>query len=97
MSTGAAQWEIDEVDPSCEPGEPVRAKPLGRRVPAAWHEQDGVWHATVGGWAVRVGQGATWEWSAFHAGPRSGPRALRCTGFAHREAAQRDAEATLGG
>ena len=94
-STGAAKWDIGETDPSWEPEEPARAKPLARRVPAAWHEQDGVWHATLGGWAVRVTQGAAWEWSAFHAGLRSGPRAMRCTGFARREAAQRDAETAL--
>jgi hypothetical protein len=91
----ATSWEVDEVDP-WETGATLRAKPVVRRVAPRWHEEEGVWHATMGRWAVRVARSprppARWEWSAFS---QATPRALRCTGFPDREAAQRDAEASI--
>jgi hypothetical protein len=93
--TNASRWD-DDVELSWDPAEPARAKPVVRRTPAAWSERDGAWHASIGGWAVRIARGPDgWEWSAFAPSPRSGPRALRCTGFDRREAAQRDAETAL--
>jgi SAM-dependent methyltransferase len=94
----ATSWEVDEVDP-WETGATLRAKPVVRCVAPRWHEEEeGVWHATIGLWAVRVTRGlrppSPWEWSAF---AQVTPRALRCTGFPDREAAQRDAEASIAG
>jgi len=97
--TNASRWEVDDADLSWDPGAQARAKPVVRRTPATWREQEGAWQASIGIWAARVTRGPkpreAWEWSAFAPVPRSGPRALRCTGFDDREAAQRDAEATL--
>jgi hypothetical protein len=94
-----SRWEGDDLDPSGDPSVPLRAKPIGRRVPTRWREEEGVFRAAIGRWAVRVaespGPSRGWEWSAFAAGGRP-PRALRCTGWIDREAAQRDAEKILG-
>jgi hypothetical protein len=97
--TDGATAEIEDVELSWGQGAQGRAKPVVRRTPAVWQERDGAWHASMGAWAVRVVRSPvsheTWEWSGFAARPRSGPRALRCTGFGRRDAAQHDAETSL--
>lgn len=101
MSRGpGACWEAEDLDRSDDDPTPVRAKPLARRVLVHWSREDDVWHATLGRWSVRVGQAPGdpgWEWSAFSRGVSSSPRprAIGCKGWPAREAAQRDAEATL--
>lgn len=92
----ASSWETDGLDPGWDAGASLRAKPIVRRVAARWDEREGAFLTTIGLWSVRVAKGpspsSSWEWSAFS---RDLPRALRCTGFPDREAAQRDAEVSI--
>ncbi|APR83079.1 Hypothetical protein A7982_08428 [Minicystis rosea] len=94
MSSTRAGWEVEELDPTGDASVLERAKPIVRRVPARWDEREDTLRTTIGLWSVDVRRGpvAGWEWSAFSHGA---PRALRCTGFSDREAAQEDAERSL--
>jgi hypothetical protein len=97
MGTAFSSWEPDELGPS---DEVPRAEPRLPRAPARWDAQGDAFRAVIGRFTVCVERtpeaGSTWEWSAFSQTVCAGPRALRARGWPHAEAAQRDAEATLG-
>lgn len=107
----AYRWDVDEGERAGIDRAVVRPKPVVRRSAAPWVESEGVFRATIGAFAVTVAPSpaarrdadgeadreapARWEWSAFGRVRQELPRMLGCRGFATREAAQQDAEASL--